>query len=353
MKKNRFGMMKYILLMSATVFGVWYWQTQMNKEPVAAYIPIPVVRVIQPQQKVMESSIVLGGYVEADSIVTVLPQVEGRLDQLLVKEGDMVSPGTLIAVIDKISYQLQADQAESAFVSARSSFERIEKLYTAGAATQQTYDQTKAQYDVCRSQYELAQLQLTYTNIQAPVSGTILIRHASVGELVASQSPIVTIADLDRLRVRVHVPETYYDLFMKKYKQIPIVMRRPDNGKQIISGHMVRVASYIDPKSKSFEAICVIDNPEAVRPGMYLDIFCVLESHPDQYVLPYAAQTSEGIIWYVDPNDSTAHRIQITPLVENDDGFSISQEYRDLLVIIDGQHFLRDRQRVRIYKGSD
>ncbi len=348
MGKRRLGFIKYMLLIAVIFSMVWYWQNYMIPEAETAYIPIPAVKVERPAYGSLQKSITLGGYVEAENMITVLPQVGGQISSLYVEEGDMVASGDLIATIDRTSYQLQVDQAEAAYISAKSSFDRIAKLYDSGAATKQTYDQTKAQYDAYRSQLELAQLQLAYTEVTAPVAGTVLIRHASEGALVGSEVPIVTIADLNRLQVRIHVPEKYYDLFLERSSEIIITMTRPDSTQRMSRGHILRVASYIDVASKSFEVICAIDDPRLVRPGMYVTVNCVLEYYPDQYILPYEALTAEDTVWYVDPESQTAHRLSLKPLVESEDGFSISPEYKERLIIIEGQHFLQDGQTVHI-----
>ncbi len=225
-RKKVKGVFKYLVLFSLTVFAVWYWQTRMVELPVRVEVPAPVVTVIRAERGDLERELSFRGYVEAESMVTVLPLVGGRLDELSVQEGQRVTDGQIVASIDRTSYQLQLNQAASAFASARSSFERISRLYEQGAVTQQTYDQTKAQYDAMQSQYELAQLQLDHTEVKAPVSGTVLIRHLSAGNLASVQSPIITIADLSRLQVRINVPQEYYDLFSSRYDSIPIRMRR-------------------------------------------------------------------------------------------------------------------------------
>ncbi|MCF7941315.1 MAG: efflux RND transporter periplasmic adaptor subunit [Spirochaetia bacterium] len=351
-RKKVKGVFKYLVLFSLTVFAVWYWQTRMVELPVRVEVPAPVVTVIRAERGGLERELSFRGYVEAESMVTVLPLVGGRLDELSVQEGQRVTDGQIVASIDRTSYQLQLNQAASAFASARSSFERISRLYEQGAVTQQTYDQTKAQYDAMQSQYELAQLQLDHTEVKAPVSGTVLIRHLSAGNLASVQSPIITIADLSRLQVRINVPQEYYDLFSSRYDSIPIRMRRTDDDQRAITGRIIRVSQYIDAESKRFEVLCKIDEPEYLRPGMSVVVSSIIERYTDQYLLPYQVQSSQNTLWYVDPADSTAHQLVIVPEAESDELFSVPSEYRDLLFIIEGQHFLREGQQVSVGQGD-
>ncbi len=340
------GLLKYIILGLIILIGVWYWNNRTVEEEPEAVIPDPVVETIRPELSSIRRVVSSGGVVEPESMVTVLPQVGGRLDELLVEEGDTIDKGELIGKIDTTSYQLQVDQAEAAYISAESSFKRVESLFATGAATKQTYDQTKAQYEAYLSQYELAQLQLSYTEIMAPVSGTVLIRQASEGSLVGPQVPIVTVSDLQKLLVKISIPEIHYDEFTSPGTAVEISLHRPDLPQRVLSGRVVRVAPLIDPATKTFEVTCSLDQPDGITPGMYLDADCVLEEITGVYVLPYATFASEGTLWYVDEKTSTAHQRRISPEASDDVSFVIPAEMRDYLFIIDGQHFLKEGQHV-------
>ncbi|MDA3832946.1 MAG: efflux RND transporter periplasmic adaptor subunit [Spirochaetales bacterium] len=342
----------YIIILAAAAGAIWYYQSHLIPTPQKAYVPIPPVTVISPRIESLTESITLGGYSEAKKIVTILPQVGGRINSLYAEEGRRVFSGDLLAVIDKTSYQLQADQAEAVYLSAKSGYERVKSLFESGAATQQNYDQARAQYDNYRTQYELAKLQLTYTNITSPVTGTVLSTHTTEGALVGLQIPIATIADLNQQQIRINVPETYYDLFLKESDQISITLNRPGSRGEISRGKIIRIASFIDPESRSFEAVCSIANPSDLRPGMFVEVTCILKEYPNQYALPYETLVSGDTLWYVNPAENTAHRVSVVPLVETEDRFAVPVEMKDLLIIKEGQHFLRDGQIVHINYGD-
>ncbi len=339
-------LIKYVILIGIVLVILWFWKNNMVKEEPVVNVSIPVVRVISPEYSSIKTEVLSGGIVLTESTITILPQVGGRLDELLVEEGDTVKKGDLIGKIDTTSYQLQVDQAKAAYISAESSFKRVENLFNSGAATQQTLDQTRAQYEAYLSQYELAQLQMSYTDIISPVQGTVLIRHATNGELVGPQVPIVTIADLDRLLVSINIPEVYYEQFLDN--NISVSMRRADFPDRVMDGDIVRVAAFIDPSTKTFEVTCSIDDPQRIIPGMYLEVICLLEQVSDIYVLPFDVFANEGVLWYVDSDTSTAHQARVEPRYTGEDRFSISTEMKDYLFIIDGHHFLKDGQEVLI-----
>src|SRR5665213_4511478 len=173
--------------------------------------------------------IILTGMVTTDEVI-VSSEIQGRLQQLPVKEGDMVTNGQLLAQIqpdlwqaDMAFYasseqQSSADlaQAQADLENARLNFERIKGLYTNHVESAQTYDQAQATYDSAKARVESvkehiraaaaqkdkATVQLGYTKIRAPINGIVDTRAALPGEVVNPGQAIVTLINQDDLWVR-------------------------------------------------------------------------------------------------------------------------------------------------------
>ncbi len=184
------------------------------------------------------AKIILTGVVTTDEVI-VSPQIQGRLQQLFVKEGDTVTNGELLAEIQPQTQQADvkfyasseqqaaADlaQAQADLENARLNFERIGKLYTNNVESVQTYDATRAAYESAQAhvesvqkqiqaaaaQKEKAAVQLGYTKIFAPTNGIVDTRVALPGEVVIPGQAIVTLINQDDLWVRADVEETYID----------------------------------------------------------------------------------------------------------------------------------------------
>jgi RND family efflux transporter MFP subunit len=182
--------------------------------------------------------IVLTGIVTTDEVI-VSAEIQGRLQQLLVKEGDTVARGQLLAVIQPqehmadVAYYSSSEQQYAALVTqakadleyARLTFQRDEPLYKQQAVSEQDYDQARAAYDAAKArveslnkqteasgaQKEKAMVQLGYTKIVAPLDGVVDTRAALQGEVVNPGQAIVTLIDQDDLWVRADVEETYID----------------------------------------------------------------------------------------------------------------------------------------------
>lgn len=184
------------------------------------------------------AEIILTGVVTTDEVI-VSPQIQGRLQQLFVKEGDTVTNGELLAQIQPetqkadmafyASSEQQADaelaRAQADLENARLNFARIAKLYTNNVESVQSYDAARATYESAQAHVESVQkqiqaagaqkeksaVQLGYTKIFAPTNGIVDTRVALPGEIVNPGQAIVTLINQDDLWVRADVEETYID----------------------------------------------------------------------------------------------------------------------------------------------
>ncbi|HEX4350334.1 MAG TPA: efflux RND transporter periplasmic adaptor subunit [Verrucomicrobiae bacterium] len=184
------------------------------------------------------NAIVLTGIVTTDEVI-VSAEIQGRLQQLLVQQGDVVTNGELLAQIQPEQYQADmafydssiqqasADlaQAQADAENSRLNFERIGGLYSNNVESIQTFDQARTTYEGARAKVESvekqiqgvnaqkdkAQVYLNYTEIYAPTNGIVDTRAALQGEVVNPGQAIVTLINQDDLWVRADVEETYID----------------------------------------------------------------------------------------------------------------------------------------------
>ena len=187
------------------------------------------------------------GFIEATSVV-VSAETSGRLEALFVGEGDAVATGTTLGVIDSTTIKLQLDRAHAQRESAvsaieiariaieqaahdaelsRKEFDRVASLIGKGSANQQQYDQTENRYkqselarrfaqvtcqasqtDLARIDAEIALLQRQLEDCYptAPVSGIVIDKLTEPGELLAPGKPIVEIAKIDTVWVKIYLP---------------------------------------------------------------------------------------------------------------------------------------------------
>jgi RND family efflux transporter MFP subunit len=336
----------FIILISAFVVS-----QRMGKEnrTVQHQNPIPV-RVMRPLYGDLVRQLSINGYVESETMVTVLPLVSGVLQELTVDVGDRVKRDQIIARIDPERFQLQLSQAETAYLSAKSTYERVSQLYKANATSTQNFEQAKAQYEAYQSQYELAKLQFEYTKVKSPMDGVVLKRHLSVGSLAAPERPLITVADLKNLRIRCQIPEHYYGVFLQAQREgwsrLGILIQRTDGSSY--PGVLRSVSPYIQSETKNFEVVVSVPSAvEDLRPGMFVTSTFELSRIRDVYTLPFSALAGGNSLWYVE--DGRAKRSEIWITESNDSFFVVAPEWKDRDVIVEGWYFLREGSPVVVH----
>jgi membrane fusion protein (multidrug efflux system) len=320
-----------------------------SRQEAASELPPVPVRVRQADQGNLAKTLRLNGYIESESMVTVLPLVSGILQELFVDTGQAVKKDQIIGRIDAARYELQLRQAEAGFFSAKSSYDRVLQLYQAGVSSQQNLDQAKAQYDAYATQYELARMQLDYANVKSPVSGVVLMRHLSVGSIASPERPLVTIGDLDDLIVRARIPEKYYPIFQEKRGSLPISLR--SSAGHDYRGSIRTISPFVSADTKNFETIIAVDDSRGLlRPGMFVNMEFKLEEWRNVLSLPFAALTGGNTLWHVE-ND-LARSIMFVPTETTDSAFIIPADYADYNFIIEGQYFVYEGAPVRLVAGG-
>ena len=320
---------------------------------------LPVVVTQKPVRQNLVESISISGYIEAKSMIPVVPFVSGTITEYPVSVGDYVEKNQLLAKIDDKPFRQQMIQAEAAYFAAKSTYDRVESLYKAGATTQQNYDTTRAQYDANKAQYDLAKLQLGYTEVCSPISGTVLVADQAVGDIGNQQSPVAIVADLNNLVVRLKVPEKYFDLFVSEKENLSVKITRPAEKnlfEDAVSPAIIEnIAPYVSPQNKTFEVVCrLTQNSERFKPGMFVKVQIAYKTYENVPVIPLNAKKMDGSFYIYDEESQTVH-FQMpdkqTSISSVNDGinFIVDEQFADSYFVIDGQNFVFDGQKVRLF----
>ena len=320
---------------------------------------LPVVVIQKPVRQNLVESISISGYIEAKSMIPVVPFVSGTITEYPVSVGDYVEKNQLLAKIDDKPFRQQMIQAEAAYFAAKSTYDRVESLYKAGATTQQNYDTTRAQYDANKAQYDLAKLQLGYTEVCSPISGTVLVADQAVGDIGNQQSPVAIVADLNNLVVRLKVPEKYFDLFVSEKENLSVKITRPAEKnlfEDAVSPAIIEnIAPYVSPQNKTFEVVCrLTQNSERFKPGMFVKVQIAYKTYENVPVIPLNAKKMDGSFYIYDEESQTVHfqmpdKQKSISSVNDGINFIVDEKFADSYFVIDGQNFVFDGQKVRLF----
>ncbi len=349
--RNRFIVIATISVLFIIVLGFWI-RFRITPEAAVEIRPIPV-STVRPERHDLRNEIILTGFLEAERMVTVVPKVSGTILGISVEEGDEVTRGDILARIDSEPYLLELKAAESTWLLADSSLSRLNRIKESSGVSLQQLDEAKASRDAAYSNYELAKMKYGYAEIKAPVTGLLLKRFSDSGNSASPVSPLFLIGDNGNPRVKVHVPEKYWENFTRP-ESIKALVSYPAGGdKRIREFKIIRIASSISPEDKTFEVICSIaanDNPWPLGAG--IRVIFILDEKSNSWSLPLRALSADGSLWQVNPDNQKVIRIHLNDVFRDKERFSIPEGMSGGLYVLDGQNLLQDGQLVTVFEAG-
>ena len=210
-----------LLIMALIVTGSWLLTRPAKTKPThAATIPVRVIQVVQRDVPRYVSGI---GAVLSLHSVMIRPQIDGILTQLLVKEGQSVKAGDLLATLDDRSIQASLDQANAQLGQnqallrvAQIDLKRYQLLSVDNGISKQTLDQQQALVNQLKATARgnqaaiaAAKVQLSYTHIHSPVTGRVGIRAVDPGNFlrVSDAQGLFSVTQIDPIGVEFSLPQ--------------------------------------------------------------------------------------------------------------------------------------------------
>jgi len=222
--------MKAIIL-AALATGLLFtgcFEDEKEKSQKETTVLRPVV-VTKPFQKSASSSRSFNAISKADKQIKLSFKVNGSIEKFDLDIGDFVKKGDVIAKLDSKPYKIQEQQSSYALIeakanlkNAKSSYERIKKLYINQNVSQSELDGAKANFSAIKAKVSNAQeqlsyskLQSSYTELRAPRSGFVASVYVQKDENVNSGTPLILLSDKDVLTVTTQVPENVINSISK------------------------------------------------------------------------------------------------------------------------------------------
>ena len=195
------------------------------------------------------------------------PEIPGILRKILVKEGQRVSKGQLLAVIDDGGLSNQVAQLEATTQLAKTTFERQKRLWEEKIGSEIQFLQTKTNYEAQRNSLQQLKSQQSKASIRAPFSGVIDDVLKEPGTVIApgQGSEVFRIVNLKNMYVEAEVPEKYIASITKN-KEVKVAF--PVLGETLIS-QIKQVGSFINPNNRSFKIEVTVANKSGnVKPNL-------------------------------------------------------------------------------------
>jgi RND family efflux transporter MFP subunit len=323
----------------------------------------------------LEQLIVVTGTLAAEQEIILGMKVAGRISELPVDLGSTVQKGDVIARLDTTDFELRVRQSAAALEQARvrlglpptgtnedvdiertsqvrgaratmdgtrARLDRAMQLYEQGLMAKADFDVTNSAYKVAEAQYadaldearnrqgvlaqrkselEIARQQLADAVLYSPIGGSVRQRSANVGQYVSAGTPVVTLVQMNPVRLRTDVPEREA-LNIRTGMPVRVTV---EGTSSVHEGRVVRLSPSVDEANRTLLVETEIPNPSNVlRPGSFARAEIVASSSQRGLMVPAAAIVSfAGIDRVFTVHDGKASEIRIKTGRRTDTGIEI------------------------------
>jgi membrane fusion protein (multidrug efflux system) len=228
---------------------------------------------------------------EPESEAEVAAKDNGVLLKLMVEEGDQVKAGQVLARLDDENPRLNVAKARATLKKLENDYRRSSEMFERKLLSVEQNDKIRYDLETQRATYELAQLELSYTNITAPISGVISRRMVKVGNYIQVNQALFKIDNFDPLLAVLNVPER--ELRTLRVDQ-QVGMRVDSIPGETFAGRIQRISPVVDSSTGTFRVTCEFrDESSRLKSGMFGRLEIVYANHVDVPAIPRAALVEE------------------------------------------------------------
>jgi len=360
-----------VILVLAVAAGGYFILDNLGKGKTrTASVPVIPVSTGIVEQKDMPVYVHGIGTVQAFKNVAIKTRVDGQIVKIAFEEGQDVKKGDPLFQIDPRPFQALLEQAQAAkqrdeaqLIGAKLDLERYGKLIGSGFQSRQSVDQQQATVDALKgsiaadqAQIDTAQLNLTYSDIRAPIDGRTGQRLVDLGNLVqvTQATNLVTITQIKPIFVNFTVPQDATDVIRRNQQEaaLSVIAYAADDKTALAEGKVSLIDNLIDPTTGTLRLKATFENAdERLWPGQFVNARLQLSVRKKAVTVPQRAvmQGATGYYAFVVKPDNTVERRDITVSGTQDDlavvdkGLQIGE-----VIVTEGQYRLANGAHIRI-----
>jgi RND family efflux transporter MFP subunit len=319
------------------------------------------VAVEHPRQRDIDDALTALGSVESIDDPTVSAETSGQVQQIVVREGDAVKVGQLLAALDGTLHAIESAKAAAevrrydVLVNNQDNeVKRLQRLDESQSVSRDKLEDEQAQLeiltaqrDIARKQWERYQYLESKTRIVAPLDGLVTRRHISPGDYVSAGEPLFELVSVDRLRARIAFPERDASRIAVGQQVHLTTPAAPD---VTATGEVAAVNPQIKMYNRAVEITVEFDNPGGWLPGASVDASLVVARRAQALMVPsMAVVTRDGrdVVFVL-----SGKQVRAVPItsgwreagwVEILSGISVRDQ-----VVVEGTNLLSDGSRVNV-----
>lgn len=338
------------------------------------------VRAVPVTAGVLERQAAFTGELRAETRVEVASEVSGRIVELTFEEGDLVERGQVLARVDDALARAREREAEAELESARASesearvlLERarneverrvtlversafpaaeLDRLRDDVAVAEQALHVAAARREAAEASLGVTRTERGLSEIRAPLSGVVSLRHVSTGAMVSPQAPIASLYDPDSLRFVVRLPESALGAVEVGTSSSIRLDGLPGT---TLDGHVVRVGAEVSRESRTVEVLLAVTAEATLRDGMFGRGRIVTARSAESSLLPKEAivegDGDDYSFWAIE-EDGTVRRVPIEVQLRNADAVAFRAEREASRAVLAPPMGLSDGVRVEVVEES-
>ena len=297
------------LIVCAVILALIGWRVWANIQAKKAEAnrsgkeKVAVVTAAYPERKTIVPKFRFSGTLDPVWQADVAAKVDGRIEQVLVNEGDAVSAGEVLAILDRTDTDASLLNAKGLYADAKTDYEKAQadlarytKLYAAGAISKESLDNkqfalenAKGKLDAAQGNLNSADSQAGGTRVTTPRPGIIQKRYYQEGYYAKVGTALFQIADISTLLAKIDVPEGYVQSIAVG-NPVEIHIPSMSGDKKTVQGIITRVSPVATLPARTFEAEVSVDNSDGrLRGGVYADTTFTANPKDNALTIPMSA----------------------------------------------------------------
>ena len=230
--------------------------------------------------------------IEADAEAGVIAKVAGEIREILVEEGDEVRSKQVLARLDGDRLRLELMQSEANLRKAQRDYQRNIDLKDRSLISTGDFEKLKYEMQALEAAYNLAKLELSYTDIRAPITGVISQRFVKIGNTINVNDVTFRVTSFEPLIVYLHIPEREYRRIERG--QTAVIEVDALQGSEF-EATVARISPVVDPATGTFKITVEVSDPtRRLKPGMFATLFIDANLGADALTIPEEALIATG-----------------------------------------------------------
>jgi membrane fusion protein, multidrug efflux system len=252
--------------------------------------PVPV-EVAPVARRAIEASYAGTAALEAPEEAQVVAKTSGVLLELLIEEGDSVRAGQVIARIDPDRARLEVARAEATLRKLEAELARSKELFDRKLVAADAHERLRFDVATQRAAWDLAKLELSYTNVVAPIGGVVAQRMVKAGNLIQLNQAMFRIVNTERLEAVLNVPERELATMRAG---LPVTLGVDALPGVRFEGTIDRVSPVVEASTGTFRATAAFTDTEGrLKPGMFGRIAVIYDRRDQALSVPRVALLEE------------------------------------------------------------